>query len=217
MITTGQLIEGCYLQSPEATLVNKFLSKLSWISLWERPFQSDRKNAFKYEMTHFTESARKFAQKTFVKFEPGTDLIKRFWLETYILFCKLNIFKAMQQAKISYIKRPSLQKSVSKFTPKQFYEIYPRFQSYKTFLRKLNHTGVISNSYAFMHTLQQLLKILAKLEGNLRWYNIIMQKYLWAQQAIVLSLADLSSLVWYLRVRPGTYPRVEYLKGPSLG
>jgi hypothetical protein len=84
-------------------------------------------------MTHFTESARKFAQKTFVKLEPGTDLIKRFWLETYILFCKLNIFKAMQQAKISYIKRPSLQKSVSKFTPKQFYEIDTRIQSYKTF------------------------------------------------------------------------------------
>ncbi len=84
-------------------------------------------------MTHFTESARKFAQKSFVRLEPGADLIKRFWHKFTSTFCKLNIFKAMQQTKISYIKWSSLQKSVSKFTPKQFYEIDPSIQSYKTF------------------------------------------------------------------------------------
>jgi hypothetical protein len=56
---------------------------------------------------------------------PWVDLIKLFWRKFTYSFCKLYYF-----IKISYIccismKRSSLQKWVSKFMPKEFYEIDP--------------------------------------------------------------------------------------------
>ncbi len=53
----------------------------------------------------------------------GADLIKLFWCKFAYSFCTLYLFIPMQQILLLFIKRSSLQKSVSKFTPKKFYEI----------------------------------------------------------------------------------------------
>jgi hypothetical protein len=44
------------------------------------------------------------------------------------LVCKLDLFTALSQLLLALTNRSSLQKSVSKFMPKKFYEIDPRFE-----------------------------------------------------------------------------------------
>jgi hypothetical protein len=58
---------------------------------------------------------------------PGVDLIKLFAVNLLTLFCKLDLFIKMPQILLMFIKWSSLHKSVSKFTPKMFYEIDPQF------------------------------------------------------------------------------------------
>ena len=49
------------------------------------------------------------------------------------LFCKLDLFIPMQKMLLVFIKWSSLQKSVSSFTPKYFYEIDPWLSSHRAF------------------------------------------------------------------------------------
>ncbi len=56
----------------------------------------------------------------------GVNLIQFFVVNLLTLYGKLDLFIAMQQILLMLIKRSSLQKRVSKFTPKKFYEIDPR-------------------------------------------------------------------------------------------
>jgi IS5 family transposase len=55
---------------------------------------------------------------------PGVDLIKLFWCKLLLLFSKLGYFINKQFCYIA-MKGCSLQKRVSKFTPKKCYEINP--------------------------------------------------------------------------------------------
>ncbi len=66
--------------------------------------------------------------KTYVnRTKPWVDLIKLFWHKfTYSFLQARDIFKALQQIVLSFIKWSSLQKGVSKFRPKKFNEIDPR-------------------------------------------------------------------------------------------
>ncbi len=48
-----------------------------------------------------------------------------FWRKFTNSFCKLELFIKMPQILLMFIKWSSLHKSVSKFTPKKFYEIDP--------------------------------------------------------------------------------------------
>jgi hypothetical protein len=68
------------------------------------------------------------------KLTPGVNLIKILAVNLLTLFCKLDLFIPMLQIWLVFIKWSSLQKSVSNFTPKYFYEIDPWFQCSKTFL-----------------------------------------------------------------------------------
>jgi len=69
----------------------------------------------------------------FITLAPGVDLIKLFWYNFNQSFCKLDLFIAMQQIMFMLINWSRLQKSVSKFMTKLFYEIDPRARCYKTF------------------------------------------------------------------------------------
>jgi hypothetical protein len=68
----------------------------------------------------------KYATKGFKGRRPGVDLIKLFFgVNILTLFRNLEHFMAMQQIILMFMKWSSLQKSVSIFTPKLFYEIDP--------------------------------------------------------------------------------------------
>jgi hypothetical protein len=56
---------------------------------------------------------------------PGVNLIKLFWRKFTHAFCKLDHFKNESNICCIAMKRFSLQQIVSKFTPKEFYEIGP--------------------------------------------------------------------------------------------
>jgi hypothetical protein len=62
------------------------------------------------------------------KEKAGVNLIKLFWCKFTHFFRKLEHFMAMQQILLMLIKWSSLQKRVSKFTPKLFFEIGPSIQ-----------------------------------------------------------------------------------------
>ncbi len=49
---------------------------------------------------------------------PGVSMINLFGVNLLTLYCKLDISVAMHQIELIFIKWSSLQKSVSKFTPK---------------------------------------------------------------------------------------------------
>ncbi len=63
-----------------------------------------------------------------------------FGVNLLILSWKLYLLIATFQILLKFIKWSSLQKSVSKFTPKQFYEIDPLSESHKTIWSKITHT-----------------------------------------------------------------------------
>ncbi len=58
---------------------------------------------------------------------PGVDLIKLFWSKCTHTFCKLDHCINTSNIYSIVMKRYSLQNRVSKFAPKKFYEIDPRF------------------------------------------------------------------------------------------
>jgi hypothetical protein len=55
----------------------------------------------------------------------GVNLIKLCWHKFTHAFCKLDYFINISNMRCIAMKRSSLQKGVSKFNPKRFYEIDP--------------------------------------------------------------------------------------------
>ncbi len=61
---------------------------------------------------------------------PRVNLIKLFWLKFTHTFCKLDRFINRSNTSCIALKRSSLQKRVSNFTPKKWYEIDPSLSSF---------------------------------------------------------------------------------------
>ncbi len=68
----------------------------------------------------------------------GFKIINLFCCKFTYSFCKLDLFIAMQQILLMVIKWSNLQKSLSKFTPKKFYEIdsWIVFKFSQTYIKK---------------------------------------------------------------------------------
>ncbi len=71
---------------------------------------------------------------TLVQPVPGVVLIKLFWCKFTHTFLKAIAFRKAEKIMVTLTKWSSLQKSVSKFTPKKFYEIDPMLVSKGTLL-----------------------------------------------------------------------------------
>ncbi len=87
-----------------------------------------------------------------ISFQTIDNFIRRWrrWNKTFLRkfahsFCKLDLSIGTQKI-FTFMKRPSLQKSISKFTPKFIYEIEPRWQCYKTFYGRKLRLFIISYS-----------------------------------------------------------------------
>jgi hypothetical protein len=99
--------------------------------------------------------------------KPGVDLIKLFWLNFTYSFWKLDLFIEMQQIYLIFIKWYSLQKRVSKFTPKKFYEIDPRlFNSVKHYHPSLIIGSLVgaclSGAFLYSTWLSRILSLSSK-------------------------------------------------------
>ncbi len=66
-------------------------------------------------------------QNLTIAFEISFARVDFIFLSLLALCVKLDIFIVIQQILLMFFKWSSLQKSVSKFMPKEFYEIKPRF------------------------------------------------------------------------------------------
>jgi hypothetical protein len=84
-------------------------------------------------LAYLLEASAPSKKRACINLAPGVNITKLFYEKLVTLF-ESWIFPYHRKIMVILMKWASLQKRVSKFTPKKFYEIDPSAQCYKTFL-----------------------------------------------------------------------------------